>query len=255
MSSPIISLQHVSKTYRVSDRPLDSIRSVVFQMFTSGNMREIHALQDINIDIQRGEFIGLIGHNGSGKSTLLSLILGALRPDKGGELSVKGNVMMLSLGLGFDNHLTARENIYINGSLLGLSLKRIGQKFDEIIDFAELEDFVDTKVKFFSKGMRMRLAFAVGIHAETDILLIDEFFGGVGDQNFKEKSEAVFKDRLLEGKTIIFASHAMPILEQNADRVFLLNQGELIAGGPFEEVHEKYRELMKARREGRMGKK
>lgn len=250
----IIKLENVFKTFRVSDRPVNSIRSALMQLFIPSNQRKILALKGINFNIKRGEFIGLIGHNGSGKSTLLNLILGAMRPDPGGIVEVNGKVMMLSLGLGFDNNLTARENIYINGSLLGLSLKRIGQKFDEIIDFAELEDFVDTKVKFFSKGMRMRLAFAVGIHAETEVLLIDEFFGGVGDQNFKVKSEAVFQDKLLEGKTIIFASHSMPILKENADRVFLLNQGNLIAGGDFEEVEEKYDEIMEAKREKRKNK-
>jgi ABC-type polysaccharide/polyol phosphate transport system ATPase subunit len=251
-SDTIISLEQISKTFRVSDRPVDSIRAAVAQLFNPAVQRRIYALKDINLEIKQGEFIGLIGHNGSGKSTLLNLILGALKPDPGGKIDVRGKVMMLSLGLGFDNNLTARENIYINGSLVGLSLKRIGQKFDEIIDFAELEDFVDTKVKFFSRGMRMRLAFAVGIHAETEILLIDEFFGGVGDQNFKVKSEAVFKERLLEGKTIIFASHSMSILEANAARVYLLNYGNLLAGGPFQEVVEKYDEIMKEKREKRL---
>jgi len=251
-SDTIIKLQHVSKTFSVSDRPVDSIRSALMQLFIPGSQRKIPALNDINIEIKRGEFIGLIGHNGSGKSTLLNLILGALRADTGGVVEVNGKVMMLSLGLGFDNNLTARENIYMNGSLVGLSLKRIGQKFDEIIDFAEMEDYVDTKVKFFSKGMRMRLAFAVGIHAETEILLIDEFFGGVGDQNFKVKSEAVFQDKLLEGKTIIFASHSMSILKENANRVFLLNQGNLIAGGEFDAVESKYNEIMEAKREQRI---
>lgn len=250
-SDSIISLKNISKTFRVSDRPVDSIRSAIFQVFNPAVQRRIHALKDINMEVKQGEFVGLIGHNGSGKSTLLNIILGAMHPDKGGEIQVNGKVMMLSLGLGFDDHLTARENIYINGSLVGLSLKKIGRKFDEIIDFAELEEFVDTKVKFFSKGMRMRLAFAIGIHAETEILLIDEFFGGVGDQNFKVKSEAVFKEHLLEGKTIIFASHSMQILKENADQVFLLNQGDLIASGPFDEVHETYDELMKSRREKR----
>lgn len=251
-SEKIIKLEHISKTFRVSDRPVDSIRTAVLQVFNPASQRRIHALRDINIDVNRGEFIGLIGHNGSGKSTLLNLILGAMRPDKGGHIEVNGKVMLLSLGLGFDNHLTARENVYINGSLVGLSLKKIGRKFDEIIDFAELEDFVDTKVKFFSKGMRMRLAFAIGIHAETDILLIDEFFGGVGDQNFKVKSEAVFQEHLLEGKTIIFASHSMSILEENADKVFLLNQGDLVASGPFEGVAAEYDKLMKLKREKRL---
>jgi len=253
-SDTIIKLEHISKTFRVSDRPVDSIRSAMFQVFSPAAQRRIPALKDISFEAKQGEFIGLIGHNGSGKSTLLNLILGAMRPDKGGLIEVNGKVMMLSLGLGFDNHLTARENVYINGSLVGLSLKKIGQKFDEIIDFAELEEFVDTKVKFFSKGMRMRLAFAIGIHAETEILLIDEFFGGVGDQNFKVKSEAVFKEHLLEGKTIIFASHSMSILKENADKVFLLNQGNLIASGPYEDVAQKYDELMKAKREERQKK-
>ena len=248
METPdVIKLTEVSKTFEVSDRSATSIRDTIFNLFSKSELHTIHAVQNLSLTIKKGEFIGLIGHNGCGKSTLMKLMLGAMRPDKGGKVWTQGRIILLSLGLGFDVNLTARENIYVNGSLLGLTFKRIGQKFDEIIEFAELQEFVDTKVKFYSRGMKTRLAFAVGIHAETDILMIDEFFGGVGDINFKKKSDAVFKDRLLAGKTIVYASHQMEVLKQYADWVLLLHEGKEVARGKAEEVLPIYEELMKER--------
>lgn len=248
METPeVIKISDVHKTFRVADRASDSIRDTIFNLGSKGQLHTIKALQDINLSIKKGEFVGLIGHNGSGKSTLMKVILGAMRPDKGGIIQTQGKIILLSLGLGFDVNLTARENIYVNGSLLGLSFKQIGQKFHEIIAFAELEDFVDTKVKYYSKGMRTRLAFGVGIHAETDILMIDEFFGGVGDINFKKKSDAVFKDQLLAGKTIIYASHQMEPLKKYADWVVLLHEGKEVVRGKAEEVLPIYEELMEER--------
>ena len=224
----VIKLENVSKTFYISEANNDSIRDRVFNVFKSTRRREIKALQNINLEIKRGEFFGIIGRNGSGKSTLLKLIMGAFPPDKGGKITIKGKMIRLALGMGFDPHLSARDNIYINASILGLTFKRIGLIFHDIIDFAELEKFVDTPVKFYSSGMRSRLSFSIAVHAEADIFLMDEFFGGVGDQAFKQKSENVFKNAFLDGRTIIHVSHQMRTMKEHCDRVMMLHGGKSI---------------------------
>ena len=225
----VIELTNVSKTYRIREKSKDSIRDRVINIFDSDKRtRQIHALHSIDLQIKRGEFFGIIGRNGSGKSTLLKLIMGAFPPDKGGKIFTKGKMIRLALGMGFDPGLSARDNIYVNGSVLGLSFKQIGRKFDEIIDFAELENFVDTPVKFYSSGMRSRLAFAIAIHAEADIFLMDEFFGGVGDEIFKKKSEEVFQKSILDGRTIIHVSHSLKTFDNHCERLLLLDKGKKI---------------------------
>jgi len=242
-----IRLSDVSKTFKIFEKNNGSIRDKVFNIFSGNSMRKIKALDDINLEIQKGEFFGVIGHNGSGKSTLLKIILGAYPPDKGGNIQVNGRIIRLALGMGFDPQLSARDNVYLNASLLGLTFKEIGKKFEEMIAFAELEDFVDTKVKYYSSGMRSRLAFAVAVHVDADILLIDEFFGGVGDIAFKKKSEQVFKDRLLTGRTIVFVSHNLNTIEKFCERVAVIQQGKLVAQGTPKEVIPLYKEKFKKR--------
>jgi len=165
-------------------------------------------------------------------------------PDKGGKSSIRGKYMRLSLGMGFNIEFTAKQNIYINASILGLTRKEIDQRFNEIIEFSELEEFVETKIKFFSQGMRSRLSFAIALHAETDILLMDEFFGGVGDEKFKEKANEVFQKSFIEGRTIVHVSHSLKTIAEHCDRVLLLHKGEQIMIGKPEEVIAKYRELL-----------
>jgi len=189
----------------------------------------------------------IIGRNGSGKSTLLNMIMQTLRPDKGGHIYTKGKMMKLSIGMGFDPNLTGRENIYINGAVLGLSFKKIGKKFDEIFDFAELENFMDTKVKHYSKGMKARLAFAVAVHAEADIFLFDEFFGGVGDLRFKKKSDEVFQKSLLKNKTIVIVSHNLNVIKKHCPRSLCLDKGKILGIGPTQEMIKIYQETIKNR--------
>ncbi len=245
-SDTVIKVENISKTFRIRDANNDSIRDRVFNMFSGSNgVREIHALKGVNLEIKRGEFFGIIGRNGSGKSTLLKLIMGAFPPDKGGSIQVNGKIIRLALGMGFDPTLSARENIYINGSVLGLSFRKIGQKFDEIIHFAELEKFVDTPVKFYSSGMRSRLSFAIAIHAEADIFLMDEFFGGVGDIAFRKKSEEIFKNTFLEGRTIVHVSHQIPTIRKHCKRVVMIDQGIAKHIGTPEEVIPEYHKLFK----------
>lgn len=243
----VIKLENVSKTFHVRDSG-QTIRERVFNMFSQKNLKHILALRDINLEIYKGEFFGIIGHNGSGKSTLLRIIAGNYPPDKGGKATIEGRFMRLALGAGFDNELSARENIYLNSSILGLSMKEIGRRFHQIVEFAELEDYVDTKVKYFSSGMQSRLKFAIAVQADADIFLMDEFFGGVGDLRFKEKSEEVFRESLLKGRTILHVSHNMQTIKQHCDRVLLLHRGRALALGPPEEVVPVFQELMKQRR-------
>lgn len=239
----VIHLENVSKTFYIREDS-NSNKNQNLNIFPFlKHKKELKALQNVNLEIKKGEFYGIIGRNGSGKSTLLKLIMGAFPPDKGGEIYTKGKLIRLALGIGFDLGLSARENIYVNGSVLGLSFKKIGRKFNDIIKFAELEKFVDTPVKYYSSGMRSRLAFAIAVHAEADIFLMDEFFGGVGDESFRKKSDQIFKNIFLDGKTIIQVSHQPKLIRDYCDRVLMLDQGEVKMIGKPNEVLTEYSKL------------
>ncbi len=241
----MIKLKNISKSFRVREQANDSVRDKVMNLFNSNQLITYDALVDINLEIKKGEFFGIIGHNGSGKSTLLNIIMGSIIPNKGGIVETEGKIIRLALGMGFDPGLSARENIYVNASILGLTFKEIGERFDEIISFAELEKFVDTPVKFYSSGMRSRLTFAIAVHAEADIFLMDEFFGGVGDKSFREKSEAIFEESFIKGRTIVHVNHNMHLIKKHCDRVLLLHGGKQIIVGPPNEVIEAYDEIYK----------
>jgi len=241
----VITLKNISKTFKIREKNTDSIRAKVMNVFSANPAKEVKAVRDVNLEIRRGEFFGIVGRNGSGKSTLLKIIMGAIRADEGGEVETKGRMMRLSLGMGFDPMLTARENIYINASILGLTFKEIEEKFDEIIAFAELKNFVDTPVKFYSRGMRSRLGFAIAVHADADIFLMDEFFGGVGDANFRKKSESIFSKAFLEGRTIIHVTHQMATIKKHCDRAMVMHHGEVMGIGTPEKMIEVYKEVLK----------
>jgi len=248
MSDIAIELKNISKTYSVLDKNSQSLHGKVISLITHTSRRKIKALTDINLEVKKGEFFGIMGHNGSGKSTLLRIMSGAYPPDKGGLVKMHGRFMLLSLGLGFNPQLTARENIYLNASILGLTLKQIGKIFHDIVAFAELEKFVDTQVKYYSTGMAARLKFAIAVHADSDIFLMDEFFGGVGDARFKKKSETVFHESLVKGRTIVHVSHSINTIEEHCHRVLLLHQGEMIGIGTPQEIIPEYERLSKKKR-------
>ena len=239
----IISLRDVSKTFCIKDRSNFSIREKVFNILSPNVSRKIEALKNIELEIYKGEVFGIIGKNGSGKSTLLKIMGKVYPPNKGGCVEINGNFQRLALGTGFDSELTARENIYLNASLLGITFKKIGKIFQNIIDFAELNDFVDSKVKYFSSGMVSRLAFSIAVHVEADVFFIDEFFGGVGDIGFKQKSEDVFKNSILKGRTIIYVSHDLDTIKEYCDRVLLLDKGKPVIIGNPEKVLNVYHDL------------
>jgi len=244
MDDIAVRLVDVSKTYVVSDVNSNSIRDRVFNIFKQKNRRVIQAIAPLNLEIKKGEVFGIVGRNGSGKSTLLKLIMKSIRPDKGSTIETHGKLIKLSIALGFDPALSARENVYINGSVLGLSMREIGQKFDEIIAFAELSKFINTKVKYFSSGMKARLGFAVAIHAEADVFLFDEFFGGVGDIRFKKRSTEAFQNAFMKDKTIIIVSHGLDVIKKNCTRTLVLDNGKVVGIGPTEEMLEKYEDLV-----------
>lgn len=231
----VLSVKNLSKTFHILDHTASAFNRVLSSIFPKYSSKKIEALKEINFDVYKGEFFGVIGRNGSGKSTLIKLIMGAMEANEDAEIQTKGRMIRLALGMGFDINLTARDNIYLNGVILGMTFKEIGERFEKIIEFAELEKFIDTPIRFFSSGMRSRLAFSIAVHADADIFLIDEFFGGVGDESFKAKSKKVFSDRLIEGKTILFVSHSMELIKNNCNRVMVIDKG---VGRVFDDVKE-----------------
>jgi ABC-type polysaccharide/polyol phosphate transport system ATPase subunit len=230
-----IRLENINKTFSLHDRG-NTIRDRIFSVFTGKGSRKLTALNNINLEIKKGEFFGIVGRNGSGKSTLVQIMNQAIPPDKGGSVTINGKAMRLALGMGFNSELTARQNIMLNSSVLGMSIKAIKLKMDEMIAFAELEEFADTPVKYYSSGMKSKLMFSIAVNAEADIFLMDEFFGGVGDQSFKKKADEIFHDRFVKGKTIIHVSHQLETIKKYCDRVMLLEKGEIVKIGTPEEV-------------------
>jgi ABC-type polysaccharide/polyol phosphate transport system ATPase subunit len=235
----MITLENVSKIFKIpTDRRL-TLRDRVVNIFNKNDYKELIVLKDINLEVKQGEFIGIIGKNGSGKSTLLYLISEIYLPTKG-KVSVNGSIMpFLELGIGFNDELSATDNIYTYGALLGLPKKQISKKFDNIIKFAELEKFVNVKLKNFSSGMRVRLAFATAIQMDADIYLVDEVLA-VGDLEFQKKCFDVFKKFKKDGKTIIYVSHNLSTIKDFCDRCIYLDAGQIKANGKPENVIAEY---------------
>lgn len=242
---PVISLGNIAKTFLVSENRANSIREIFTQFRLRSKPKEVKAIQTLNLDIYEGECFGIIGSNGSGKSTLMNIMMGSIRPDKGGKVYTDGTMMRLALGMGVDQNLSARDNVYVNGSVIGLSFKRIGEIFDDIIEFAGLKGFEDTQIKFYSSGMKNRLLFSIAMYAEADIFLLDEFFGGVGDEDFKKKSNAAFQSKIMNGQTIVIISHTLGIIQQHCTRCMWLEKGEVKVIGDTNDVLKEYQEFAK----------
>jgi lipopolysaccharide transport system ATP-binding protein len=199
----------------------------------------IWALKDVSFEVKRGEVIGIIGKNGSGKSTLLKILSRITEPTEG-SAEIRGRVSsLLEVGTGFHRELTGRENIYLNGSILGMRKWEIDKKFDEIVSFAEIEKFIDTPVKHYSSGMYVRLAFAVAAHLEPEILLVDEVLA-VGDAAFQKKCLGKMGDIAKEGRTVLFVSHNMATILSLCNRAYLLNNGHIVCNGVTDEVVDRY---------------
>ena len=205
----------------------NSLLSSSYSEKAADNNKHFYALEDISFDVKQGEIVGIIGRNGAGKSTLLKVLSKVTAPTKG-SVKIKGRVAsLLEVGTGFHSELTGRENIYLNGTILGMNRKEIGAKFEEIVDFAELEEFVDTPVKRYSSGMYVRLAFAVAAYLEPEILLVDEVLA-VGDAAFQKKCLGKMGEVAEGGRTVLFVSHNMAIIGNLCSRVILLKKGQLV---------------------------
>lgn len=235
-----IVLNNLSKTYKIFENKNYTIRGALSNILKQQNVKIIPAIKNVNLEIKIGEKVGIVGRNGSGKSTLLKIIAGIYPSDKGSYVQIHGKCVRLALGTGFNAEFSARQNIYINGSLLGMTFKQIGERFHPIIDWAELKGFEDTKLKYYSSGMQTRLAFAIAMYVDADIILIDEFFGGVGDADFQRKSDLVFDNVIMRGKTIINVSHSLEIIRDSCDRVVWMENGAFKMIGPTNEVLQKY---------------
>jgi ABC-type polysaccharide/polyol phosphate transport system ATPase subunit len=227
------------KTFRLPHQQRTTLKEHIKHPFERTTYEHQVALSDVSFGIEHGEFFGIVGPNGSGKSTLLKLLAGIYRPDRG-HVRVNGVLSpFIELGVGFNPELTARDNIRINGALLGLTLGEIRERFDAILAFAELERFVDQKLKNFSSGMQVRLAYSIAIQVDFDILLLDEVLA-VGDQSFQDKCMATFERLRAEGKTIILVSHDLDSIARLSDRALLLRDGRAEALGQPDEVVATY---------------
>jgi ABC-2 type transport system ATP-binding protein len=225
-------VEGLSKNFVLPHQRVRSVKGAFTNIVSFGNKKTYetqHALQDISFKVKKGEFFGIVGRNGSGKSTLLKILAGIYQPTEG-SVNVKGRVVpFIELGVGFNGDLTGRENVYLNGALLGFSEKEIDAKYQDIIEFAELENFMDQKLKNYSSGMQVRLAFSVATKlAESDILLIDEVLA-VGDASFQRKCFEYFRELKRLEKTVIFVSHDMGAIQQYCDRVIMIEKSKLIA--------------------------
>ncbi|MFA6552991.1 MAG: ATP-binding cassette domain-containing protein [Patescibacteria group bacterium] len=241
MDEPIIKIRAVSKFFKIPHERRHTLKEHFVNIFRRREFEKFQALQNVSFEMKKGEFLGIIGRNGSGKSTLLKVIAGILKPNAG-QVIVNGTIApFLELGVGFQGDLSARDNVYLYGAILGLSRKEIDSKFASIIKFAELENFVDQKLKNFSSGMQVRLAFSTAIQAEADILLLDEVLA-VGDLNFQKKCYEVFKDYKIGGKTIIFVSHNLSAIQQFCSSVLVLQDGQLMYRGSASEAIRHYQQ-------------
>ena len=236
-----ITVDGVHKNFVLPHEKKDSVKRLFTGMFKGSDRRvEMqHALQDISFEVKEGEFFGIVGRNGSGKSTLLKMLAGIYQPTKG-KIKVNGKLVpFIELGVGFNPELTGRENVYLNGALLGFSKKEIDARYHDIVKFAELERFMDKQLKNYSSGMQVRLAFSVAIIADADILLVDEVLA-VGDADFQRKCFEYFKRLKRNKKTVVFVSHDMAAVQQYCDRALLIDKSEIVEIGTANHISVLY---------------
>jgi len=235
----VIEVRDIAKEFLIPDQRLDTFKERVTHPMAKRGGRRLRALRGVSFDVHQGEFFGIVGRNGSGKSTLLKIMASIYRAD-GGHLRMAGRLApFIELGVGFNPELTSRENVVLNGVLMGLTRQEARRRLDAVLDFAELRDFVDLKLKNYSSGMMVRLAFAVMVQADADVMLIDEVLA-VGDASFAQKCVDVFRERRNAGKTVVLVTHDMATVQSFCDRAMLLEDGELKYLGDPEETALRY---------------
>ncbi len=239
---PAVIVDDVSKTFRLPSEQVHTLKERALHPFRGSGHEGLEALKDVSFAVERGEFFGIVGRNGSGKSTLLKCMAGIYRTDAG-KIFVDGRLStFIELGVGFNPDLAAKDNVVINGVMMGLSPREAASRFDSVIEFAELEDFTDLKLKNYSSGMQVRLAFSVAIQVDADVLLIDEVLA-VGDAAFQQKCFDVFYRMRDEGRTVLLVTHDMGTVTRFCDRAMLLDRGQVVDFGDPDEVAKSYLDL------------
>jgi ABC-2 type transport system ATP-binding protein len=241
-----VSVRNVHKDFIIPHTKNDSIKHKIITAFQpkSKGSTVAHVLDGISFDIKKGEFYGVVGRNGSGKSTLLKIISDIYRPTSG-KITHNGRIVaFIELGVGFNTQLSGKDNVYLNGAMLGFSRSEIDAMYEDIVSFAELEEFMDLDLRNYSSGMRVRLAFSIAVRAEADILVLDEVLA-VGDKAFKQKCYDYFQNLKDRKKTIIFVTHSMGQVKEYCDRAIVIEKGKIIYEGGAEEVAKQYDNLFK----------
>ncbi len=237
----MIRVEDVSMRFRMEEDHAGSLKETVTKMFSKGlKFKDFYALHDVSFDVYKGDVLGIIGRNGAGKSTILKIISGIIKPTVG-EVKRYGNIVpMLELGSGFDMDLSGRENIFLNGAILGYDKAFLHSKYNEILDFSELHDFIEMPLRNYSSGMVMRLAFSIATVVEPEILIVDEILA-VGDENFQKKSRKRMMELMGGGTTVLFVSHDMNQIREMCNKVVWLDGGTVRLSGPTKEVTQQYR--------------
>lgn len=244
LAPKVITVEGVGMCFHLTDQKIDNIKEYFIRMIKRKlNYHEFWALKDVTFHVRKGWRVGILGLNGAGKSTLLKCIAGVLKPTEG-KITVKGNVVpLLELGAGFDKNYTGAENIYLYGSMLGYPRSFIKERFDEIVEFSELGEFINTPVKNYSSGMKARLGFSIATIVDPEILILDEVLS-VGDAKFKKKSEKKLKSMMKKGVTVLFVSHSTNQVRNLCNHAIILNHGTLVASGKVDEICDKYEAML-----------
>lgn len=247
MKDYAIEVNHVSMLFRLNRERVDNAKEYVIRMLTRKlHYTEFWALKDVSFKVEKGDRVGVMGFNGAGKSTLLKTIAGVLKPTMG-NVKVKGTIApMLELGAGFDPNYSGAENIYLYGATMGFSRKFIDEKYNEIVEFSELKEFINAPLKSYSSGMKSRLGFAIATAVKPDVLILDEVLS-VGDAAFKEKSEQRILDMIKDGVTVLYVSHSTDRIRKLCNKAVILTKGQLVAAGEVGEICDMYTEMVNSK--------